>query len=73
MLACCQTCSTLKMLLAGDDSQMDLPSRTRNLQNIPRNNKNPPTWGFLVDPLQDLKCLVFSLISAHFKIQPISR
>lgn len=27
----------------------------------------------LVRPRQDVKCLVFSLISAHFKIQPIQR
>lgn len=30
-----------------------------------------PKWG--LGARQDVKCLVFSLISAHFKIQPIQR
>lgn len=38
-----------------------------------QNSKDPDGLRIFYYLVQDLKCLVFSLISAHFKIQPIQK
>ncbi len=38
-----------------------------------QNSKDPDGLRIFYYLVQDLKCFVFSLISAHFKIQPIQK